>query len=301
MATLTLADIVITAPSGSILPTGVSGIGINAFRITFAAQTAYGQYHVRIGPDVADLAGNPMDQDHDQMQGELTDDVYDASFNLVDVDLTLYDVSVAETELWAGEPIHVSWSGKNASGYPLLGDWTDAVYLSQDDQWDINDVLLTTVPHTGGLLQDATYSQSVTANIPGVLPGEYYVIVRADLYNQEKQAGEVVADNIWHIGPLSLGVRPLATDGAPASGTLTDSDRSDYYAIHTEKPGSLSFLLDGLGAGAEFFVSYQTIPSRLRYDSRSTPNPQGNPAAIIAATVPGTYYFDCRKFKNISW
>ena len=72
--------------------------------------------HVVIGPDVYDLAGNAMDQDDDGRQGETTVDTYDASFNLVDVDLTLTNVAVAETELWAGETMNVSWDERNQNG-----------------------------------------------------------------------------------------------------------------------------------------------------------------------------------------
>ena len=48
---------------------------------------------------------------------------------------------VGATQLWAGEPVTVSWSGVNRTGAPLVGNWLDAVYLSTDDRWDINDVL----------------------------------------------------------------------------------------------------------------------------------------------------------------
>ena len=67
----------------------------------------------------------------------------------------------------------VSWTGANQIGAPLLGDWIDAVYLSKDDQWDINDIRLATVPHTGGLAENQTYSGSTTVPVPGVLPGNY--------------------------------------------------------------------------------------------------------------------------------
>ena len=42
----------------------------------------------------------------------------------------------------------------NQTGTALIGDWIDAVYLSADDRWDINDERLATVPHTGGLAEN---------------------------------------------------------------------------------------------------------------------------------------------------
>ena len=53
---------------------------------------------------------------------ELTDDIYDASFNVVDVDLTINNISVSPAALFAGEQMTVSWEGSNQTGMPLLGD-----------------------------------------------------------------------------------------------------------------------------------------------------------------------------------
>ena len=58
------------------------------------------------------------------------------------VDLNLANVTVGTNLLWAGDPVTISWSGFNASTKPILGGWTDGVYLSVDDRWDISDILL---------------------------------------------------------------------------------------------------------------------------------------------------------------
>jgi len=82
-ATFTTADVSISGPQGNITPAAVSEIGLNQFRIGFAPQSAAGVYHVVVGPDIQDPTGNRMDQDRDGSLGEPTDDVYQASFNLV--------------------------------------------------------------------------------------------------------------------------------------------------------------------------------------------------------------------------
>ncbi|HUT94718.1 MAG TPA: RHS repeat-associated core domain-containing protein [Thermoguttaceae bacterium] len=289
--TFTLADVRITGPDGTITPTSLTAAGSNCFRIAFDPQTTPGEYHVLVGPAVEDLAGNPMDQDRDGTQGDPDHDVYDASFNLVDVDLALVNVSVGAPELWAGEPVDVSWDGHNDSGMPLLGDWTDAVYLSADNQWDIDDALLATAPHTGGLAQDETYHESVSVLVPGVLPGDYHIIVRADLYNQEKEGGDE-GNNIVAIGPIALDVRPLTADGTPVGGTLTETDRRDYYAVQTQAGDNLALVLDGLvpGASAKVFAGYEEVPTRLDYEYRSAANSQGYQELVVGGTLAGTYY-----------
>ncbi|UCE50623.1 MAG: cadherin domain-containing protein, partial [Phycisphaerales bacterium] len=290
-ASFTLDDVIITGPSGNVTPTSVTHIGGNVFRIGFGAQTTVGEYNVLVGPGICDLAGNMMDQDRDGAYGEMIEDTYNASFNLVDVDITLSNVSVNPAEMWAGEPITVSWDGSNDSGMPLLGSWTDAVYLSTDNQWDIGDELLATVQHTGGLTNNEVYSQSATALVPGMLPGSYYIIVRADCYNQEKEGGNE-GNNVVAFGPILLNVRPLLVDGVPVGGMLTAEDSSDYYAISAESGPNLSLILDTGGATGvlECFVSYEKVPTRLAYDHRSAANFQGKQQALVPMPVAGTYY-----------
>jgi hypothetical protein len=121
------------------------------------------------------------------------------------VDLGLNNLTEGGTQLFAGDPVTVSWSGANLTGAPLIGDWTDGVYLSQDDKWDINDILLGTVHHSGGLSQNQIYSGSLTADVPGVLPGSYQILVRARCRRFIARRVPLVANDWstdrWHADP----------------------------------------------------------------------------------------------------
>jgi len=68
--------------------------------------------------------------------------------------------------------------------------------------------------------------------IPGALPGNYYLIVRADLYNQEKEAGRK-GNNVAVSAALPLSARSLVS-GSDAHGTLKIDDRADYYCSVTQ-------------------------------------------------------------------
>jgi len=54
----------------------------SVFEVRFARQTTSGTYRVEIGPNVTDLAGNPMDQDGDGTPGEIPQDRYTNSTSL---------------------------------------------------------------------------------------------------------------------------------------------------------------------------------------------------------------------------
>jgi hypothetical protein len=208
-----------------------------------------------------------------------------ATFNVVDVDLQISSVTVTPSTLRAGEGATIGWDGANTTGYPLLGEWTDAVYLSQDDQWDLADVLLATVSHTGGLEQDATYHGEADVLIPGVLAGDYHVIVRADFYNQEKEAG-LEGNNVEVAGPVPLDVRLLAGDGVPDPGTLGPADRYEYYTFHLG-PGEnmrLSLDVDAADGASRVLVRRDAIPTHQDFHYRA-----GSGTPDVELTVPGTF------------
>jgi subtilisin family serine protease/methionine-rich copper-binding protein CopC len=85
-ATFTPADIVsFTGPGGNITAasiTAVPGFANRKFDITFATQSALGNYALVLGPNVHDFSGNAMNQDGDGVNGE-PDDRYTASFSMV--------------------------------------------------------------------------------------------------------------------------------------------------------------------------------------------------------------------------
>jgi hypothetical protein len=79
-ASFTTAQVHITGPGGVTIPvTSVTDISVtppgqtnphNVFQILFPSLTADGGYTVTIGPNVTDFTGNPMDQNHNLINGE---------------------------------------------------------------------------------------------------------------------------------------------------------------------------------------------------------------------------------------
>jgi serine protease len=86
-STFTAGDIVsFTGPNGSLTVTGVvpvSGTNDTQFDLTFATQTTGGVYTIILGPDIRDVAGNPMDQNANGINGEDPGDRYSLTRTLV--------------------------------------------------------------------------------------------------------------------------------------------------------------------------------------------------------------------------
>ena len=82
--TFTPSDVALAGPGGSIVVDSVTSSNAEntVFEVSFAARSDVGDYTMDIGPNLADLAGNLMDQDMDGTGGEAGDDVFTTGFSI---------------------------------------------------------------------------------------------------------------------------------------------------------------------------------------------------------------------------
>ena len=132
--------------------------------------------------------------------------------------------------------------------------------------------------------------------LPGVLPGNYHILVRADVANQEKEGADK-ANNLADSGPVAIGVHALTTDGTVASGLLTTADPGDYFSVQVSDGQNLGLVLSGLSASGsnELYVSIGAIPTRASFDfaARNDETQSDNRNQRLALTAPaggGTFY-----------
>ena len=129
-----------------------------------------------------------------------------------------------------GQSATITYTVENHSPTTLNGSWTDTLYISVDDQWDINDALFESVAVSGPLAANpGNYTRSVTAALPGVVPGAYHVIVRSDIRNQVLES---VEDNnlAASLDQVTLDAE-LLTLGVPTS-TGLQARQFVYYQLH---------------------------------------------------------------------
>jgi hypothetical protein len=104
-ASLQPADVAMSGPAGPVVPTSTTVLTADTFRVTFSPLTFRGSYRLAIGPDVRDLAGNPMDQNQNGVNGETTD-TYAGSFVFAVADAVFTSATlIGETNL--------AYEGKN--------------------------------------------------------------------------------------------------------------------------------------------------------------------------------------------
>ena len=216
-----------------------------------------------------------------------------AAVGLVDVELTppcdlqVTDITVPPATPY-GETTDFTYEVTNQDTLDARGSWYDTVYLSRDDQWSLDDLRVGRVLHEGDVLHGQSYTETLSANVPGLVPGEYYVIVRTDILDQVREIDDTnntgVATDLFIVEG-----RPLAFNQA-RPGTLAGGQTA-YYEISVNAGADLLVSLTGNGARrSELYIANSYIPTRSRYEERALWTTDTDPSLRFPNTEAGTHY-----------
>lgn len=278
-------------PDGPIEANGFLWINAQTLEIRFAPQYKYGSYRMAIGPHILNGYGRTMNVDGDSLYGELIDDRYVATFMVFGHgDLVITSVE-AQGHPTAGRKIAVSWDGLNADMENTIGQgFIDAVYLSVNDEWDIDDIHVATIPHAEPLGPQEGYHRQTDVVLPGLQPGEYYIVVRTDPGNQiDEPNGE--NNNIAASDPIIVDVNRLTVGEELTDGFMAD-ERERYYSVEVSGGEDLEIRLndlDDMGTN-ELYVSFGQVPSRSSYDYCYPTKFSPDQTLTVPDTRAGTYY-----------
>ena len=189
----------------------------------------------------------------------------------------------------AGEDITITYQVSNDATDPADGSWVDSLYLRR------RRLLPSAIPSWGGspslanLAPGGSYTATLTAALPGVAPGSYYVILRTNILNSFPELTQ--SNNLSaSLTQTSIDV-PALTLGTPTAGTLAQG-QSAYYKVVVPAGETLQFALDSqtTTASNELYVSYGTLPTRSEYDFRYSQPLEPNQQVTVPTTEAGTYY-----------
>ena len=253
-----------------------------------------------------------------ERDGETNNVAYDGSSMevllppLADSDLVVEEITLPATGV-PGEEVTLSYTLRNQGSEAIFGVWNNSIYLSADDQWDINDQLLirylatpvTTVgpdvigssasgSYNAFLALDAgeSYTGTVTTSLPGAVPGNYRVIVRSDILNQVPETDE--SNNTKVSSDLiNVDVEQLEL-GSPRNGTL-DQGQSVFYKVEVPEGETLQVFFDSDRENTfnELYVSYGQVPSPLEFDF-GFEKVSADQRVVVPLTQAGTYYILAR-------
>ena len=271
-----------------------SGLGIGeSYTQTLNAAIPYGQsgpFYVFVVTD----GGR-----HITESNEFNNATQDAAFTQVSLappaDLVVGTITLPENGV-PGRSATIGFSINNNGTNPAMGSWSDSVYLSLDDTWDIHDALFGVAIHTGTVDGDtdgdglgASYSSTVTGVLPGVTPGDYHVIVRSDIRNHVPESDE--ANNIGgSLDTVLLDIDTLML-GVPQTYTLATGQAVYYqFTVAAGETVRISFDSAVNDNANELYVRYGNMPTRGQFDIAAREGFTADPQLVIPTTQAGTYY-----------
>ena len=191
---------------------------------------------------------------------------------------------IAPPNVVSAQQIELSWIVQNrGAGTPQVS-WSDRLYLSANESWDDEDILIESFWQQSALAASSTYTHTQRITLPTVSPGTFYLILKADndgnLYetneanNELKKPIEFIAveamnipwrtlsDDLNNLGSLgSLDFSANGSDLVVASGSqalvwnVQTGNRQSQFTAHTASIDTVDFapgtsqVLSGRGDG----------------------------------------------------
>ncbi|MDZ4848231.1 MAG: CARDB domain-containing protein [Pirellulaceae bacterium] len=166
------------------------------------------------------------------------------------------------------QEISIDYTVSNAGSSDIQREWLDTIFLSLDEFWDIDDPVIARIPRRDGLRSGDFYTQTVTAQLPSVLPGDYRVLVRSD---SQGRIGELSEDNNTGVSSNAITLTLTTLDVSSAiTGTLKVGDVA-YYELNNTSKDSFSVSLERLSESGflELYVANNRMPTRSDFDAAS--------------------------------
>ncbi len=213
-------------------------------------------------------------------------------------DLQVTDIVVPATAR-SGEPITISWTVSNASQtQPAIGTWSDTAYLSTDATWDLHDVPIGRLSHSGTLNPGESYTLSLDTLMPPATPGQYRVIVRTDIFNQIYEREFDVNNKTASPETMSVTVDELLLDVPYATTLSTGQKRLFQVTVPHDQTLRVLLATEADGASNELFLRYGAAPTVANYDAAYEGGLAPQLQAVIPSTEPGVYYVLVRGYSE---
>ena len=198
----------------------------------------------------------------------------------------------APTSATSGQQITVDWKVTDQSSQAASGSWQDSVYLSPTPAIGSGSHLLGSVEHSGGLAAGTSYNGSLTAALPAVGPGNYYLLVEADSLMQAPDTNR--ANNILAAGTGQLQVSvPALTLGTAHNDTFSAANQDHYYQVAVPSGGSLVVSLASAASSGStaLYVSQGVLPTAYNFDEEADVANQPSQTLTVPKVAAATTYY----------
>jgi len=214
-------------------------------------------------------------------------------------DLAVSSITIPSSGV-PGQNVTISYRVENRSTGTAYGPWTDSIYLSSDNRYQMTDKLIGRVTHVGDLEGLGSYTETLTAPLPAVIEGSYYIIVVND--SQQKIPDLNRSDNTSASAGVITTTIPLLTMGVTTNGTI-DSGQNLYYRLDISGGRNVRITANFTPAsGASFYLRYGKIPDQGSFDwvAPMPKTPSSSQEIILPNPQPGRYYVLLHGLEGVS-
>ena len=196
------------------------------------------------------------------------------------------------TSVVLGEDMTVSWQLRNIGSNPAVGRVRNAVYLSTDTEWSSDDRMLGYVDININITSNGQQACSLTGTLTGVVEGNYYVIVKANILNALNESSY---ENNICVSLLTTEVSfPLLVIGEEVDRTMA-ADQYIYYKMEVgpeleDQTLSCRLTTTEQQVANGLYLSHEAVPTLSQFDyGQYLPYAQ-ELEILIPALEQGNYY-----------
>lgn len=193
-----------------------------------------------------------------------------------------------------GKPFTIRWTVQNQGQFQAKGTLREAVYLSTDQTWTEEDILVGYQDHSIEVWPGQEVSRSISATIRKAALQGYYVIVRVDLLDNIRETNNL--NNSGSSGTV-INVRiPVLPIGVPITARLSSTEPLFFtYDLKDEHLAQTILTTlrtpDSVRASNQLYIQRGILPSLDEFDYRSLRSDFGNQELNIPLVEPSTSYY----------
>ncbi len=206
-------------------------------------------------------------------------------------DLTVIPPDIPESAM-VGEDIQISWTLQNIGLNTAQGNIKDAVYLSIDNTWSSDDIMLGSETFAVNLAANGQQQRNATLFLQGVPIGDYYVVVKTNILNA---LNENSYDNNNSVSLLKIHLDYPSLYIGQEEHSQLNSGQSIYYKLEVGPEYEHQTLSCKLTAPSPYvsndlYIAYSSAPSASNFDwSATRPYVQAQ-EILIPSLSQGVYY-----------
>ncbi len=208
-------------------------------------------YYLYIVADSANVVYEHTDEDNNVQRSSV---LYVERYPPVDLAVTAI---AAPGSGASGKTIQAQWTVTNqGEAVTLPGFWFDAVYLSEDQQWDKRtDVFVTEWKQPGPLAAGRSYSSTQTFKLPEGVSGTYYLLLVTDHTDLNKDADRANNYKLIRNGGGSGEPVPIEVALTPPADLVVSSFTAPAEG-QSGQPATVSWTTRNTGAGVTGAASW---------------------------------------------